>query len=68
VLRVKNCPRCKGDLRIDRYLSDYWYEQCIQCGYLAFLENTLEPGKRLPQPEGDLIASLENEIAQEPVA
>ncbi len=32
MLRLKGCPRCKGDILIDRdHLS--WYEQCIQCGY-----------------------------------
>jgi hypothetical protein len=32
MLRLKSCPRCKGDIFIDRdHLG--WYEQCIQCGY-----------------------------------
>jgi hypothetical protein len=37
MLRLKGCPRCKGDILIDRdHLS--WYEQCIQCGYLRDFE------------------------------
>ncbi len=37
MLKLKSCPRCKGDIIIDRdHLS--WYEQCIQCGYQHDLE------------------------------
>ena len=36
MMRFKNCPRCKGDIQLDR---DYygWYEQCLQCGYMRDL-------------------------------
>lgn len=30
--KVKSCPRCSGDMFIDRDL-DAWYEQCLQCSY-----------------------------------
>lgn len=30
--KLRNCPRCQGDLFIDKDL-DGWYEQCLQCGY-----------------------------------
>ena len=30
--RLKSCPRCGGDLFIERDL-DGWYEQCLQCSY-----------------------------------
>jgi len=30
--RLKSCPRCGGDLLIDRDL-DHWYEQCLQCSF-----------------------------------
>ena len=30
--RSKSCPRCGGDMFIDRDL-DSWYEQCLQCSY-----------------------------------
>ena len=45
-LRLKSCPRCGGDLRVDRN-RDEWYEQCIQCGYLSFLESVATPGSHL---------------------
>ncbi len=33
----KVCPRCEGEIRIDR--DEYgWYEQCIACGYLRDLK------------------------------
>jgi len=30
--KLRNCPRCQGDLFIDKDL-DGWYGQCLQCGY-----------------------------------
>lgn len=30
--KLKSCPRCKGDLFMDRN-SDSSYEKCLQCGY-----------------------------------
>ncbi|MFC2010027.1 hypothetical protein ACFLVU_01225 [Chloroflexota bacterium] len=30
--RLKSCPRCGGDMFIERDL-DFWYEQCLQCAY-----------------------------------
>lgn len=41
MLRFKNCPRCKGDVFVDR---DYhgWYEQCLQCGYQRDLKDMAE--------------------------
>lgn len=41
MLRFKSCPKCKGDVVVDR---DYygWYEQCLQCGYLCDLKNSVE--------------------------
>lgn len=37
--KIKDCPRCKGDLLIDRR-TDPWYEQCLQCGYRCESRNT----------------------------
>jgi hypothetical protein len=45
-LRLKSCPRCGGDLRVDRDWKE-WYEQCIQCGYLSFLESMATPASHL---------------------
>ena len=41
MIRLKGCPRCKGDILIDR---DHvgWYEQCIQCGYLHDIEPSVK--------------------------
>jgi len=38
MLKLKNCPRCEGDIRVDR--DQYgWYEECIQCGYICDLKS-----------------------------
>ena len=33
-LRLKACPRCRGDVIVDRAIEDA--EVCIQCGYRNF--------------------------------
>jgi hypothetical protein len=35
--RVRSCPRCSGDLFLDRDL-DFWYQQCLQCSYRVELK------------------------------
>ncbi len=35
--RIKSCPRCGGDLFMDRDM-DSWYEQCLQCSYRVELQ------------------------------
>lgn len=55
MLKLKSCPRCKGDVRIDR--DEYgWYEECLQCGYVCDLESVVitqkqDPGKPKVVPE-----------------
>ncbi|GAF84427.1 unnamed protein product [marine sediment metagenome] len=40
-LRLKGCPRCRGDLVVE--LDQWgWYEACIQCGYLHDLQSVVE--------------------------
>jgi len=38
VLKFKSCPRCKGDVLVDRDHHG-WYEQCLQCGYQRDLKD-----------------------------
>jgi len=47
-LRLKACPRCKGDVVFEQD-SWGWYEQCIQCGYLHDLQNEAEVKQRQVQ-------------------
>ncbi len=37
IIRFKSCPRCKGDVVVDKDQNG-WYEQCLQCGHLCELE------------------------------
>ena len=30
--RLKSCPKCKGDMFIDKDRNS-WYEECLQCGF-----------------------------------
>ena len=31
--RFKGCPKCHGDIFIEKDLEG-WYEKCLQCGYM----------------------------------
>ena len=48
--RIKSCPRCNGDMFIDKGLYG-WYEQCLQCAYQQELRDIGEFKKQLPQRE-----------------
>lgn len=39
--KLKSCPRCGGDVYIDRGM-DTWYEECLQCGYVRELREIHE--------------------------
>jgi ribosomal protein S27AE len=34
---VRSCPRCGGTLLTSKYLGE-WYQDCVQCGYVVFLD------------------------------
>ena len=38
VWKLKSCPRCNGDLFIQREI-DGWYEECLSCGYQRDVSN-----------------------------
>ena len=44
--KLKSCPRCGGDFFLERDWCG-WYEQCLQCGYRAELEDIAEIKRRL---------------------
>ena len=48
MLKLKSCPKCKGDIMVDRD-SYGWYEQCLQCGYLRDLRNVVGAKQGPPQ-------------------
>ncbi len=41
VWRLRSCPRCKGDVVVDRDLHG-WYEWCLQCGHRRYRDNVAE--------------------------
>ena len=43
-IRLKGCPKCKGDVVID---NDHygWYEQCLQCGHVSDLPDVVAHGE-----------------------
>lgn len=41
----KSCPRCGGDIYIDK-CEGRWYQQCLQCGYEREMERIAEPKKQ----------------------
>ncbi len=54
--KFKSCPRCGGDVFVDRDLN-IWYEECVQCGYARelmtrkeFREVILKAREKVPVP------------------
>ena len=51
--RIRGCPRCGGDIFIDRDLNG-WHEQCLQCSYRHELKDLAEfkepPAKTEKEP------------------
>ncbi len=45
--RLKGCPRCKGDMLIDREYCT-WYEWCLQCGHRRDLKGIFEAREVAP--------------------
>ena len=38
MMLLKGCPRCRGDLHINRDMYGD-YKQCVQCGYMEDMES-----------------------------
>ena len=51
--KFKGCPRCKGDMFINRGL-DGWYEQCLQCSYQHKLKSLAEFKEQSSRREKEL--------------
>jgi len=48
--KLKGCPRCGGDIFIDR--DQYgWYEYCIQCGYINDTKRSVKLGQHPDRDE-----------------
>ena len=54
--KLRNCPRCQGDLFLDKD-NDGWYEQCLQCGYRRAMKPIAEPLRKQPVPEAERVPS-----------
>ncbi len=51
MVRFKSCPRCKGDVLLDRDVYG-WYQHCLQCGYQRDLKNIVKARpQRAPEAE-----------------
>lgn len=48
IWKLKGCPRCKGDLLVER-AGDKWDEYCLQCGYRRDLKVV---ATKVPVPDG----------------
>lgn len=48
IWKLKGCPRCKGDLLVER-AGDKWDEYCLQCGYRRDLKVV---ATKIPVPDG----------------
>ena len=56
--KLKSCPRCGGDISIDREL-DGWCEQCLQCGYQRDIPSAVEVYRRSGDKEKKELSRLQ---------
>ena len=56
--KFKSCPRCGGDIFVDRDL-DGWREQCLQCGYLGAVLSADEVPKHNHEREGETVPAVQ---------
>ncbi len=40
MLKINGCPKCRGDVLVDKDEQGP-YEECLQCGYLRVLESVV---------------------------
>lgn len=55
MLRLKSCPRCKGDMHQNRDMYGH-YDECLQCGYMKDIEAPDKPASPLTASEGKRVA------------
>ncbi len=55
--KLKECPRCHGDVYIDHDYYD-WFMECLQCGYTASLNSVPE---RVPEEPAVMPAKWKRE-------
>jgi hypothetical protein len=48
VWKLKSCPKCGGDLHIDRDLEN-WFACCLQCGHERLLNDPATPVETMPE-------------------
>ncbi len=49
IWKLKSCPKCGGDLYIDRDI-DGWFSQCLQCSHWRELGSVGPTAKRKKKP------------------
>ena len=62
--KLKSCPRCRGDIAIEREL-DGWYEQCLQCGYLRDLARITKVYQRSGNEEKEELSRMHSQYPVE---
>ena len=55
--KFKGCPKCGGDVFLDRDLED-WYEQCLQCSYRHEMKSIAEFQKAAEREEKLVLARM----------
>ncbi len=50
--KLKSCPRCGGDLLIEKDLFYGWYEKCFQCSFSRDLKKLSKSEEVLDLTDG----------------
>ena len=44
----QRCPKCGGNMYLDKDFYG-WYEQCLQCSYISYLETVFDAREETKQ-------------------
>lgn len=41
-VKLNTCPRCKGTLFLQQDFMKDWHEECLQCGYVQYMDTIVD--------------------------
>jgi len=56
--KFRSCPRCGGDLFLDREIDNSWHEHCLQCSYRHELRNIEEFHSESVQRKSSIVSQF----------
>jgi len=66
IWKFKSCPRCNGDLYVDRH-NNGWNMWCLQCGYEGDLSDEVNLDQAIGGSQKNQFSRLVDDLSYVPV-